>query len=185
MNFLQRLLQEKPLALRRLETQLEPEVLEIIQRANVTDSVECFATHRISWHQLRAMTDKELERIGLYRVGDRKRVLDEVKKGATGILIKANAPGQKDIESNLDEPGPSKVINGTDPENIPIINTSHTIQTPDDGDDENECCICMDATRQLVFLPCGHVCTCRNCGEPVVNCPLCRADITQKINLFR
>lgn len=177
------MLQEKPLILRRMETELEAEVLEIIQRSNTTDSIECFATHRITWHQLRVMTDKDLERIGIYRLGDRKRLLDEVKKGATGILNKANAPGQKDIESNCDASTSAKDTTTAPKPNIPIINTSHTITTTD-GED-NECCVCLDATRQLVFLPCGHVCTCKTCGEPLDLCPLCRADITQKINMFR
>ena len=94
----QRLLQEKPLALRKYESLLEPEVLEILQRSNCCDSIECFATHRITYQQLREMSDKDLEKIGIFRLGDRVRILEETKKGATGVLCKANAPDLKSVE---------------------------------------------------------------------------------------
>ena len=92
------MLQEKPLALRKYESLLEPEVLEILQRSNCFDSIECFATHRITYQQLRTLSDKDLEKIGVYRLGDRARILEETKKGATGVLCKANAPDLKTVE---------------------------------------------------------------------------------------
>jgi E3 ubiquitin-protein ligase LRSAM1 len=182
-------LQEKPVALRRLETHLEPEVLEIIQRSNTMDSIECFATHRITWHQLREMNDRDLQRIGIYRLGDRKRIIDETKKGATGILNKAHAPTTEDIEDNC-HPGPSagapKTIAAATSPVVAIETTTFPIKNPaDEPDEDNECCICMDDSRQIVFLPCGHVCTCKTCGVPLAKCPLCRVDIAQKINLYR
>ena len=168
-----------------MEAQLEAEVLEIIQRSNCMDSIECFATHRVTWRQLQEMDGKDLERIGIYRLGDRKRLLDETKKGATGILCKANAPDEKHLESNADSPSASGFNSATAPV-APVTTPSPTQQeNVGDIDEENECCICMDARRQLVFLPCGHVCCCRACGEPIAVCPLCRVQIDQKINIFR
>ena len=49
----QRLLQEKPVALRKLESQLEPEISQLLTRARVSDGVpEAFATHRITCDQV-------------------------------------------------------------------------------------------------------------------------------------
>lgn len=54
---------------------------------------------------------------------------------------------------------------------------------------EAECVICLDNKSNIVFLPCGHVCTCQRCIRPnacpVSLCPLCRADIEfmQSINV--
>ena len=48
----QRLLQEKPVALRKLEAQIEPEINQLLTRARVSDGVpEAFATHRITTDQ--------------------------------------------------------------------------------------------------------------------------------------
>lgn len=35
----------------------------------------------------------------------------------------------------------------------------------------------------VLFLNCGHVCSCRLCSQKVVECPLCRAEIIQKVVL--
>ena len=63
------------------------------------------------------------------------------------------------------------------------VSPSHLL--PSLEGEENECCVCLDAPRQQVFLPCGHVCVCVKCGDPLQQCPLCRAEISQNINLFR
>ena len=48
----QRLLLEKPVALRKLEAQIEPEINQLLTRARVSDGVpEAFATHRITTDQ--------------------------------------------------------------------------------------------------------------------------------------
>ena len=49
----------------------------------------------------------------------------------------------------------------------------------------SECCICMDARRGIVFLPCGHVCACAECAQGLSACPLCRVEIAQKITIYR
>ncbi len=35
----------------------------------------------------------------------------------------------------------------------------------------------------IIFLPCGHVCSCHKCEAGISECPLCRATITQKVRL--
>jgi len=51
-------------------------------------------------------------------------------------------------------------------------------------DDANDliCIICLDARKEVVFFPCGHVATCRNCFLQVVSreapsCPVCRQGV--------
>ena len=47
--------------------------------------------------------------------------------------------------------------------------------------EQTECVICMDSAPDVIFLPCGHVCACRACAEPLAECPLCRQDIAAKL----
>ena len=36
-----------------------------------------------------------------------------------------------------------------------------------------KCKVCLDNNIDSVFLPCGHMMTCIQCGSKLVNCPIC------------
>jgi hypothetical protein len=46
----------------------------------------------------------------------------------------------------------------------------------------NECVVCMNQARVIVFFPCKHRMTCVSCSERLELCPLCRAPILDRIN---
>jgi hypothetical protein len=48
-------------------------------------------------------------------------------------------------------------------------------------DDDDDCIICMDQTKDSVFSPCGHYMTCSKCSIKCKNCPICRANIVSII----
>ena len=56
------------------------------------------------------------------------------------------------------------------------------------GDDDPDCCICMDGKKNTVFLPCRHMCCCTSCSSELQKanqvCPICRQNIvnTQEFN---
>jgi len=45
----------------------------------------------------------------------------------------------------------------------------------------NECVVCMDDTRQSIFMNCGHLVCCNNCSTQFKNCPMCRSKIVETI----
>jgi hypothetical protein len=53
-----------------------------------------------------------------------------------------------------------------------------------------ECCVCLSQPKNVAFTPCGHACTCIECGEAIFNstddpaCPLCRALVTGFTQVF-
>ncbi|KAI9501009.1 hypothetical protein GGI25_003069 [Coemansia spiralis] len=56
--------------------------------------------------------------------------------------------------------------------------------------DEDMCKICWDASVNCVFLNCGHMCTCIECGDKIVGsdrreCPICREYIAKVVHVFR
>ena len=59
-----------------------------------------------------------------------------------------------------------------------------------DLDENNEedrdtiCTVCLDNQRDVVLLPCGHVCSCRQCADLVNNCPICRTHIERSVPIF-
>jgi hypothetical protein len=40
-----------------------------------------------------------------------------------------------------------------------------------------DCIICLSVLREVLFLPCRHVCLCGNCFKNVAKCPICREKI--------
>ncbi|XP_047208646.1 E3 ubiquitin-protein ligase XIAP [Girardinichthys multiradiatus] len=49
---------------------------------------------------------------------------------------------------------------------------------------EKQCKICMDRDISIVFLPCGHLVSCKQCSESLIKCPICCGAITQKIKTY-
>ncbi|KAI5282073.1 E3 ubiquitin-protein ligase XIAP isoform X3 [Manis pentadactyla] len=50
--------------------------------------------------------------------------------------------------------------------------------------EEKMCKICMDRSIAVVFIPCGHLVTCKQCAEAVNKCPMCYTVITFKQKIF-
>ena len=44
-------------------------------------------------------------------------------------------------------------------------------------DDDSECIICLNETKNTVFAPCGHYMTCSTCSVKCKTCPICRGAI--------
>lgn len=47
-----------------------------------------------------------------------------------------------------------------------------------------ECVVCLSSAKTQLTRPCGHVCMCEACAQTVSSCPLCRADISERIRAF-
>ena len=44
----------------------------------------------------------------------------------------------------------------------------------EDGTALDECLVCSDQKRDVLFVPCGHVTVCHACSDRVKKCLLCR-----------
>jgi len=49
---------------------------------------------------------------------------------------------------------------------------------------EFTCCVCMDSELKVVFIPCRHLCVCEECSGEIDHCPICRAHIVERLNVF-
>ncbi|KAK2179127.1 hypothetical protein NP493_511g00010 [Ridgeia piscesae] len=52
------------------------------------------------------------------------------------------------------------------------------------SDNRLQCKICMDDEAQILFLPCGHLCSCAKCAPALRNCPICRALIRGTVRVY-
>jgi hypothetical protein len=75
--------------------------------------------------------------------------------------------------------------------------TALPVVTPDNGlkqaqkklSNDNECCVCMEALRNTVLVPCYHVCLCESCASHVFEasmpqCPICCQSVEKSIKVF-
>nr|XP_022288628.1 death-associated inhibitor of apoptosis 2-like [Crassostrea virginica] len=51
--------------------------------------------------------------------------------------------------------------------------------------EEKLCKICMDAEMDILFLPCGHLCTCRTCAIKLRECPVCKERIQNQQRVYK
>ncbi|ODN04186.1 E3 ubiquitin-protein ligase mib1, partial [Orchesella cincta] len=50
----------------------------------------------------------------------------------------------------------------------------------DPSETGDECMVCSDGPREVVFGPCGHCVTCEHCGSRVKKCLLCRSQVVSR-----
>jgi hypothetical protein len=46
-----------------------------------------------------------------------------------------------------------------------------------------KCCVCMENKKNTLFN-CGHLSSCRACSERMERCPVCRADVSTRTNVY-
>jgi hypothetical protein len=49
---------------------------------------------------------------------------------------------------------------------------------------DRKCKVCLDTETSIVFMPCGHKCCCSACSDQLMTCPVCRADIQSRTNVY-
>ena len=53
-------------------------------------------------------------------------------------------------------------------------------------EEERVCVICKENSKNVLLMPCRHMCVCGSCGflDVLVQCPLCREQISERIKVF-
>jgi hypothetical protein len=46
------------------------------------------------------------------------------------------------------------------------------------------CIICLNSPKMIIFYPCKHKCTCKQCSDLISECPICRTAIVDKFSPF-
>lgn len=50
---------------------------------------------------------------------------------------------------------------------------------------QDECVVCLDEIRKIVFTPCGHLCCCEKCSAQIHICPICKAGIVSRVKVYK
>ncbi len=63
------------------------------------------------------------------------------------------------------------------------------IEAEHELEEANECKVCMATRREVLLVPCGHFCMCRECAIQLTSrfngsCPICRSTILSTVRVF-
>ncbi|CAH8474236.1 unnamed protein product [Schistosoma turkestanicum] len=167
----QRVLDSKPV---QLFDKPDPDVQTILSNAQSLEFLPNFQRHAITYSIMQTMTDNDLKEIGIHTLGTRREILRQID------LYKTKTNDGDEKLNNTRESLPTAYVTPSAPE-VTISNL--IVSNEVIARVENECCICQDAICSTIFLPCGHVCCCKKCSECVHDCPLCRSNIQNRIQL--
>lgn len=177
----QKLLDSKPKGLANAEKNLDSKVKDLLSSCGGDEYIPLFAKKQISMKQLQYIQDKELKELGVTSEYIRKKIqagaeefqsndqmLQEKINGTTnGVSGEASAPPRE-----MDDSLPSAPAD----EDVPSAPPIETFQSA-------ECVVCLERKCDIIFLPCGHLCSCSQCDRNLSECPLCRATIMQRVKL--
>ncbi|KAH8859172.1 Leucine-rich repeat-containing protein 69 [Schistosoma japonicum] len=163
----QRILDSKPV---KLFDQPNPNIQKILNNAQCMEYLPNFQRHAITYSIMKTMTDDDLKEIGIHNLGARREILKQ-----TDLYKMKTSDETKTL--NMSESLTTSYVTPSAPEANIVLSDEITARV------ENECCICQDAMCSTIFLPCGHVCCCKTCSGSVMDCPLCRSNIHNRIQL--
>ncbi|XP_063728261.1 E3 ubiquitin-protein ligase LRSAM1-like [Symsagittifera roscoffensis] len=186
----QRLLSTKPVSIASKEFDLDINVIKFLNKCGASHYVPLFAKHRMTHEALLTLTDENLRLMGMSEIGLRATILSAVselknsRKFSLDSSNKINLDDQEDLNKKKSRSDTKQKEN----QNVPALNVNGNDanannQFPTSIRLENECCVCMERSADLVFFPCGHVCCCSVCGVQTTECPLCRITISNTVFL--
>ncbi|XP_055933582.1 E3 ubiquitin-protein ligase LRSAM1-like isoform X2 [Argiope bruennichi] len=180
----QKLLDRKPKGVIGAELGLDKDVKSILLDIPAIEYLPLFASKRISLSTLLNFTTKDLKKMGILDDEICEAILDKAQEYFKNMQAeeKYSLPEFSEVPVPSAPPEPSTP---TEPEEILSEPTAPPL-SPDDDTKlwcQTECVICLDVQTSSVFLPCGHVCCCRDCSKKVELCPMCRTTISSRFIL--
>nr|CAI5838672.1 unnamed protein product [Callosobruchus analis] len=159
----QRLLDKLPVGLSQAQKNIDPSLAQALLVNGVIHCLPFLAKLTQSQYNLTEVTDSNLSDAGVNCHNDRRRILD-----AFHMYGK-----ERQLDEQLNIPSAPLLLDEASAPPPEEISTFTTV----------ECVICLDLECQVIFVPCGHLCCCRQCGSKISTCPLCRVDVEKVINL--
>jgi len=94
----------------------------------------------------------------------------------------------QDLLLDLLGPPPSAAAEGLLPASPALASAASAYVSAAPGAaDDTECCVCMEANKTHILIPCGHVCVCQMCADVIMTttnvCPVCHA-VSQVCQVF-
>ena len=89
-----------------------------------------------------------------------------------------DSPRDEDRDTGGSEPAPAPKV---DIAVAPPPPPSSGLGVP--GNAEDECVVCLANGKEVLLLPCRHLCVCRECFSMIDKCPVCRAGFEEYVKV--
>ena len=98
---------------------------------------------------------------------------------ANSVFTPSSSPSsRRDEQRKRRQTSPSK------PSQVSTITEKKKSTSSVESEDLATCCICLERPSTHAFVPCGHKCVCKECGDVVMKCPHCRGPKAMLIKIF-
>jgi hypothetical protein len=153
--------------------------------------------------------NQHTQNIVIEQIGETEPNLDGTGNEDTHSVVQETIYANEDYEDNIGQPQETTATNIigniVQPVNlIQVIHNSSSIHedtvtideessrsftqqlTEHETTADNLCLICCSHKREILLLPCCHVCYCQECGNSrrITNCPYCRTNINYTLKIF-
>jgi len=118
---------------------------------------------------------------------------DGAMGAATALVVEDDAASETLSEEmqvmllGLLKPNP-RTVEGVRPAPQALATAPACVAATSGAADDTECCVCMEANKTHILIPCGHVCVCETCADTIMAttkiCPVCRAVSQQVCKVF-
>uniref|UniRef100_A0A0K2V134 RING-type domain-containing protein n=1 Tax=Lepeophtheirus salmonis TaxID=72036 RepID=A0A0K2V134_LEPSM len=166
---------------------------------NITDKDGDTPLHEALRHhtltQLRQLQD--MEDLGKLLMGLGSQGADKKSSGTIACFLAANGADltikNKKEQTPTDlcpDPNLCKALTKCQKKNSGALNQIQTLirgdgmdgEHDEESDDSNleECIVCSDQKRDMLFVPCGHVAVCHGCSDKVKKCLICKEYVDER-----
>ncbi|GMI41091.1 hypothetical protein TrCOL_g12435 [Triparma columacea] len=106
---------------------------------------------------------------------------DDGRVNTTAVAAATSEARLKEIEANLDYS--LGVVRRRREE---VIRSMASTAGGGSGAAQKLCCVCMEVERQVLLMPCRHLCVCRGCSEDerLRDCPICRSEVLERMVVY-
>jgi len=172
----QKLMEAKPKRLVDRENELDQNIKDILNSCSGEEFLPVFAKKNITMKMLTYMGHKELKEAGVTSEYVRTKIISGVEAILSVASVQNGGPSapSSSLDPSIPSAPPSEQSEGPTPSAPPA--PLETFQSA-------ECVVCMERPCDILFLPCGHLCSCSVCESGIKECPLCRAEVNQKVKL--
>lgn len=180
----QKLLDRKPKGVIAAELGVDKDVKIVLLDVPAVEYLPLFASKKISFRNLLNFTTRDFKKMGILDDDVCEAILNKAQEHFKNIQVqeKYSLPEFSDVIAP--SAPPEEPSTPTEPEES--VMPSAPPLSPDSETKlwcQAECVICLDVQTSAVFLPCGHVCCCRDCSNKVEMCPMCRTTISSRFIL--
>lgn len=151
-----------PSNLARRSTEIARETVPTIEMSHVSNKTSAQGTRSFPFQTTPGEDDDALHSITAMRVYRDKSFdelrLEDYRRGTKGKMIAINAIEEKKSTEDADE----------------------------EKQNESRCVVCLENRKNVLILPCSHMCICTGCSDnkSLDKCPICRSTIEGKLIVY-